>query len=79
MLHESRLDLMGPLRHAVGERKGPVARQRGGEVVSRHHALSLSKNMTHLTLPADAGPLPLPPRMTRAERAFEESAAGGGA
>ena len=70
MLHEASLALMGPLRRAAGERKGPVAQQRGGEVVSQRHVLSFPRNMTHLTLPADAGPLPLPPRMTQAERAL---------
>jgi len=78
MLHESGLRLMRPLRHAVGERKGPVAQQRVGEVASQRHLLPQLKNMTHLTLPADAGPLPLPPRRARAERAFDVSAAGGG-
>ncbi len=79
MLQKTRLDLMGPLRRVAGERKGPVAQQRGGEVVSHRHVLSLSKNMTHLTLPANAGPLPLLPRMTRAERAFDVSVAREGA
>ena len=78
MLQETSLDLMGPLRRAAGERKGPVAQQRVGEVASQRPVLSLSKNMTHLTHPAGAGPLPLPPPMTRAERAFDVSTAGGG-
>jgi len=44
-----------------GERKGPVAQQREGEVVPDRDAMCVGTS-THLTLPSRRdGPLPLPP------------------
>ena len=61
----------GPLRREAGERKGPIAKQWGGQVVSNEGKWFQRVNAAHLALPAlRAGPLPLPP-LKRAERAFE--------
>jgi hypothetical protein len=52
----------GPLRRAAGERKGPIAKQWGGEVVVDKNEMLLVRT-SQPTSPSRAarGPLPLPP------------------
>ena len=61
---------LGPLRREAGERKGPIAKQWGGEVVSDKHGGFCGASVgARLTLPRFARAPPSPPAMTRAERA----------
>ncbi len=55
--------VLGPLRRAAGERKGPIAKQWGGEVVVDKHGI-FRVRAPQPTSPSRAsrGPLPLPPR-----------------
>src|ERR1700722_19884683 len=58
--------LKRPLRRAAGERKGPVAKQRVGEVVCAPKTAAGKEVENHLTRPAlRAGLPPLPPRRGR--------------
>ena len=56
---------MLPLRHAVGERVGPIAKQWEGEVVgvTKTSLASDRKESRHLSLPAQARVPSLSPRV----------------